>query len=321
RVCHTESRWTQMLDRLVHAGELEHHPLLPIGGRMYEATYGRVTGSDGVSLGAVMVARDVTERLREEGLRAERERMATIGKLAAGLAHEINNPLGSIQLYTQHALKRVEGQDPLADHLSTVLRNANVCKKIVRDLLEYARQRPPETRRITAEELVTLTRKTVEPRASSLGVQLVVNVVNVVNLREGENSSNGSNVLDSPTGPSLEVDPDQIVQVLVNLALNGIDAMAGLPPERPRVLTLTIAASKTEVGLTVEDSGDGVSEEHRATIFSPFFTTKSEGTGLGLAVAKDIIRAHGGRLELAPGPGGARFVVTLPRSNRSEVNA
>lgn len=305
RVCHSESRWAQMLDRLVHAGDLEHHPLLPIGGRMYEATYGRVTGSDGVSLGAVMVARDVTERLREEGLRAERERMATIGKLAAGLAHEINNPLGSIQLYTQHALKRVDGQDPLADHLATVLRNANVCKKIVRDLLEYARQRPPETRRITADELVALTRKTVEPRASSLGVQLVVNVVN------GSNSSNGA---------TLDVDPDQIVQVLVNLALNGIDAMAELPPERPRVLTLTVAATKSEVSLSVEDSGDGVSEEHRATIFSPFFTTKSEGTGLGLAVAKDIVRAHGGRIELAHAVGGARFVVTLPRSVKSEVN-
>jgi signal transduction histidine kinase len=238
--------------------------------------------------------------------------MATIGKLAAGLAHEINNPLGSIQLYTQHALKRVDGQDPLADHLATVLRNANVCKKIVRDLLEYARQRPPETRRITADELVALTRKTVEPKASSLGVQLVANVVDVSN---GSNGSNGMNAA------SLDVDPDQIVQVLVNLALNGIDAMAELPPERPRVLTLTVAASKTEVSLMVEDSGDGVSDEHRATIFSPFFTTKSEGTGLGLAVAKDIVRAHGGRLELAHAPGGARFVVTLPRSVHSEVNA
>lgn len=302
RVCHSESRWTQMLDRLVHAGELEHHPLLPIGGRTYEATYGRVTGSDGVSLGAVMVARDVTERLREEGLRAERERMATIGKLAAGLAHEINNPLGSIQLYTQHALKRVEGQEPLADHLATVLRNANVCKKIVRDLLEYARQRPPETRRVTADELVALARKTIEPRASSLGVQVVVNIVN------------GANTV------SLEVDPDQIVQVLVNLALNGIDAMAELPPERPRVLTLAIGTSKAELSLGVQDSGDGVSEEHRATIFSPFFTTKSEGTGLGLAVAKDIVRAHGGRLELAHGEGGARFIVTLPRSVQTEVS-
>lgn len=321
RVCHTESRWTQMLDRIVHAGELEHHPLLPIGGRMYEATYGRVSGAEGVSLGAVMVARDVTERLREEGLRAERERMATIGKLAAGLAHEINNPLGSIQLYTQHALKRVEGQEPLSDHLATVLRNANVCKKIVRDLLEYARQRPPEKRPVEAMELIELAFKTVRPKAAGASVELV-----------GE----------AGLGVVVEVDVDQIVQVLVNLALNGIDAMADFAREaspaqriesaraatptqpiqslsgRPRQLSMRVDARDREVAIIVEDTGPGIPENQRATIFSPFFTTKSEGTGLGLAVAKDIAHAHGGDVVLeAEAERGARFVLTLPRVKRN----
>ncbi|MBL8787850.1 MAG: hypothetical protein JNJ59_23310 [Deltaproteobacteria bacterium] len=301
RVCHTESRWAHMLDKLIHAADLEHHPLLPIGGRTYEATYGRVIGPDGATLGAVMVARDVTERLKEQALRAERERMVTIGKLAAALAHEINNPLGSIQLYTQHALKQLDGKEPLSEHLGTVLRNANVCKKIVRDLLEYARQRPPETRSIAPAELIALAVKTIRPQADRAHVQV--------------------EIAPAPEGlGALVVDPDQVVQVLVNFALNGIDALGDPTPDRPRVLSFAIEAHATELAFVVADSGPGIPESARAQIFAPFFTTKAEGTGLGLAVARDLASAHGGRVALLETSGaGTRLALILPRVSTPPV--
>jgi len=308
RVCHTESRWAHMLDKLIHASELEHHPLLPIGGRTYEATYGRVTTGDGATLGAVMVARDVTERLKEEERRAERDRMATIGKLAAALAHEINNPLGSIQLYTQHALRQLEKTGPeskpmnaaLTDHLGTVLRNANVCKKIVRDLLEYARQRSPKRRSIAAHDLIAMAEKTIRPHADRTHVEVV-----------SEPVSNG----DDGGALVIFVDPDQIGQVIVNLALNAIDAMSDNAPDLSRTLTLGVEHRGELVALIVDDTGPGLSDAAKSSIFEPFYTTKPEGTGLGLAVATDIARAHKGRVSVEDKAGrGARFALVVPIS-------
>ncbi len=310
RVCHTESRWAHMLDKLIHASELEHHPLLPIGGRIYEATYGRVTTGDGATLGAVMVARDVTERLKEEERRAERDRMATIGKLAAALAHEINNPLGSIQLYTQHALRQLEKAGPeaksmnaaLSEHLGTVLRNANVCKKIVRDMLEYARQRAPERRLIEAHALIAMAEKTIRPHADRTQVEVVCEPV-------------------SAAGGALVVfvDPDQIGQVIVNLALNAIDAMADNTPEMSRRLTLRVEHRVDSVAIIVDDTGPGLSDAAKSSIFEPFYTTKTDGTGLGLAVATDIARAHKGRVSVEDkADRGARFALVVPISQASD---
>lgn len=294
RVCHTPSRWAEMTSKLRNPGAHEHHPILRVGERSYEATYGRVGRDDLEALGAVMVARDVTERLREQEVREQRERMATIGKLAAALAHEINNPLGTIQLYAQHLLKHSPEACAASEHLGTILRNADVCKRIVRDLLEYARQRPPEKRPVRPGPLLVQAARTLQPHADRSKV--------VLELRT-----------DAVDAERLEIlaDADQIIQVMVNLGINAIEALAGTDGGK---LVLGLAARDGELALTATDTGPGISEAQRALIFSPFYTTKAEGTGLGLAVASDIAAAHGGRLELAQSaPGqGAEFALVLP---------
>ncbi|MBI2186136.1 MAG: hypothetical protein HYU37_03300 [Acidobacteria bacterium] len=222
--------------------------------------------------------------------RMQEERMAVVGKLAAALAHELNNPLGAIALFAQHALESVRAQDPLHEHLGTVLRNAKLCKKIVRDLLEYARQRPPERREVLLAEIVADAERTLLPQAEDSGVTL----------RREDGADSRARVYG---------DPDQLRQVLVNLGLNAIEAM-------PDGGTLTFCLGRTEEGqlrIDVVDTGVGIPSAEQEWIFTAFHTTKPEGTGLGLTVARDLVAAHGGALAVTSAAGrGTTFTVVLP---------
>jgi signal transduction histidine kinase len=241
-----------------------------------------------------MVARDITERIEAQQWRMREEQMAVVGKLAAALAHELNNPLGAIALFTQHALADIKPQDPLADYLGTVLRNANICKKIVRDLLEYARQRPPQRREIAVGELLGDVVRTLEPRAQRSGVAI-----------RGEVNGRGD--------AFLYCDPDQMLQVLVNLGLNSIEAM----PNGGALTFRLEPASEDSVRIAVVDTGFGISPEEQERIFTAFHTTKPEGTGLGLTVARDVLAAHRGTIEVTSTPGkGSTFTVVLPAQER-----
>lgn len=294
-VCHNRSTWDRLLERLANAGEHEEHPLLRVRDRSYEATYARVLDEHGGLRGVVMVARDVTDRLQSQQWRMREERMAVVGKLAAALAHELNNPLGSIALFTQHAIKKVPDGDPLMEHLQTVLRNANLCSKHVRDLLSYARQRPPERTTFDPRELFSDVQRTLTPQAERSGVRIIV--------------APGADAPHDMFG-----DADQLRQVLMNLGINAIEAM-------PQGGNLKIDLRSDGDGgarFEVSDTGPGIAAEQLPEIFSPFHTTKPEGTGLGLAVASDIVRAHGGRLEVQSTPGrGTTFVARFPLAQPS----
>src|SRR3990172_11196085 len=172
RACHPPEAWKLLLQKVIALEPVEVHPIFQVNGRSYEVGYARVGGTDGNVRGVVMVARDITERIEAQQWRMREEQMAVVGKLAAALAHELNNPLGAIALFTQHALADIKPRDPLADYLGTVLRNANICKKIVRDLLEYARQRPPQRREIAVGELLGDGVRKLEPRAQRSGVAI-----------------------------------------------------------------------------------------------------------------------------------------------------
>jgi signal transduction histidine kinase len=290
RVCHSRETWEKLLAKLADPDPHGGHPVLSIGGRSYEATTGRVCTDEGELKGVVMVGRDITDRLAETEQRMHQERLSVVGKMAAGLAHEINNPLGAIALYAQHVQGRLDAESPLRDHLGTVLRNANQCSKIVRDLLTYAKQRVPELRPSDVAPLLRHVVNTIHYQARDAGVEV-----------RCENS----------TAPDVAFfgDADQLGQVLVNLAINGIEAMANGGQ-------LSLRASDEEpdvVRFEVTDSGPGIPEEETDRIFSAFYTTKAQGTGLGLAVATDIVRAHRGTIELESKPGrGATFVVRVP---------
>jgi signal transduction histidine kinase len=221
------------------------------------------------------------------------EQMAVVGKLAAALAHELNNPLGAIALFTQHALEEIDPREPLAEYLGTVKRNANLCKKIVRDLLEYARQRPPERRALALRALLGDVVRTLEPQAQTSGVTIRCDCDIQQDIVIG--------------------DPDQLRQALVNLGLNSIEAM----PDGGLLRFRLISRPDGAVQIAVVDNGVGIPLEQQERIFTAFHTTKPQGTGLGLTVARDLVTAQGGAIEFESTRGlGSTFTITLPGADR-----
>jgi signal transduction histidine kinase len=297
RTCHPLEKWDLLVAKIAAPELVELHPIFQVNGRSYEANYARVSDADGKLHGVVMVARDVTERIETQKWRMQEERLSVVGKLAAGLAHELNNPLAAIALFAQHALAEVNPADRLSEYLGTVLRNANLCKKIVRDLLEYARQRPPERGQIAMSELLGDVVRTLQPHAQASGIAVRCEM---------------------ETKPDFLFygDADQLRQVLVNLGLNGIEAM---PHRGALTFRLTVLPGGS-VQIEVSDTGVGIPPQDQERIFNAFHTTKPEGTGLGLTVARDLVTAHGGTLRLKSTPGlGSTFIVTLPGEERDAV--
>ncbi len=222
------------------------------------------------------------------------EKLASMGQLAAGIAHELNNPLGVVLMYAHLLLDEVETKSKLSDDLTMITEQADRCKKIVAGLLHFARQNkvlhePTDVRQLIEHSL----------RASAIPDNVDVQVENTM-----EN-------------PTVEVDHDQIIQVLTNLISNACAAM-------PSGGALVIRAADTgkarfEIGVT--DTGTGIPKENLAKIFEPFFTTKEigKGTGLGLAVTYGIVKMHRGDIRVksnadpTAGPTTTTFIVTLPK--------
>jgi C4-dicarboxylate-specific signal transduction histidine kinase len=219
---------------------------------------------------------------------ARSERLATVGRVASGLAHEIGNPLGAISGYVEIARARLPpGADPdLADAVQRIAEAATRIDRTIRDLLDFARPAPPRLAPLplagAVEFAVRLAR--VQPRFREVEVAAAV-----------------------PPGLLVSADEHQLGQVLLNLLLNAGDAMKG----RGRV-TLAAVERGAEVELRVADEGPGIPAEHLPRLFEPFFTTKApgEGTGLGLATSLRIVESMGGSLSAANRPG-AGAVLTL----------
>ncbi len=245
-------------------------------------------------VGRVVNFQDLTElRTLEETMRRA-ERLATVGQLAAGIAHEIRNPLasisGSVELLAQ--APRVSDDDKAL--MAIVVREIERLDGLIDDLLEYANPRP---RTLVSFDLVGM----------------IGEVVQV--MRQDKGRGDVTLVTDLPAAPaSITADPGQLRQVLWNLCRNAAEAAAS---GAAGAGTVTVRARQDAIGFTieVEDDGPGIPPEHLAHIFDPFFTTKKRGTGLGLATSHTIVTEHGGTLDVRSQPGhGSRFVVRLPRS-------
>jgi two-component system NtrC family sensor kinase len=238
--------------------------------------------------------RRVQERTRE--LRAaqdqliQSEKLATIGELAAGVAHEINNPIGVILGFAQVMLKRIQENDPMHRPLSIIKREGVRCKDIVQDLLDFARQNKPTPRRLNVNEVIEAAAKLMAHQANSDMVTVIPSY--------------------APDLPDVVADENQLQQVFFNIILNAYQAM----PEGGE-LRITSCVQDGEVQAIFSDSGMGIPPENIRHIFDPFFTTKEvgEGTGLGLSVSYGIVKQHGGTIEVQSENGtGATFVVKLP---------
>ncbi|MGB8656468.1 MAG: ATP-binding protein [Candidatus Zixiibacteriota bacterium] len=224
------------------------------------------------------------------------DRLATIGQLAAGVAHELNEPLGNILGFAQLATKCPQLPTQALQDIEKIVNASLHAREVVKKLLIFARQMPTKKTEVNLNQIVEEGLYFFESRCAKEGIELVR--------------------LLSPNLPGMIADAAQVQQVLVNLVVNSIQAM----PKGGRLTIQTLAAGDY-VALVVEDTGLGMAQEVQEQIFVPFFTTKEvgEGTGLGLSVVHGIVSSHRGQIEVKSKEGvGTRFEIRLPVSRLSE---
>jgi two-component system NtrC family sensor kinase len=226
----------------------------------------------------------------------ESERLATVGQLAAGVAHELNNPLGSVLIYSHLILEGLDETDPRKDNLEKIVKQATRCKKIVQGLLDFSRQTEPEMNFANINELLNGALNLVENQVIFQNIKII------------------KDLMSSP--PPVLVDSSQIQQVFINITLNAAEAMNGQGK-----LTIVTRESQDghhiEIGIT--DTGCGISEENMKRLFEPFYTTKEvgRGTGLGLAISYGIVQRNNGTIQVKSHVGeGTTFTIRLPIGKR-----
>jgi len=220
------------------------------------------------------------------------ERLATLGRLAAGVAHEMNNPLGAVLMYAHLSLEEMDAADPRRENLERVAGEATRCKNIVKGLLDFARQTEPKVEQSDVNEILERTLSLVGSQAMFQNIRIIKQLC--------------------PSLPKALMDGNQIQQVFTNIILNAAEAMEDGGK-------LTVATREASDGHHIEieftDTGCGIAAEHLEQLFEPFFTTKEvgRGTGLGLAVSYGIIAKHNGTIDVRSKPGkGSTFTVRLP---------
>ncbi len=220
----------------------------------------------------------------------EAEKLASIGILAAGIAHEINNPLTSVLTFSHLMLEQMPEGDPRRETLKMMSRETERARIIVRQLLSFAKETPLKT-------VKTNVNCPINEIIETLGAQGLFNGIEV-SLKFAENL------------PQILADPIKLEQVVLNILLNAIHSIT--PPGKIEVMTRT---ARDSIEILISDTGSGIPQEYVGKIFDPFYTTKesAKGTGLGLAVSYGIIKKHGGEIEVKSTPGsGSTFVVRLP---------
>ena len=270
-------------------------------------------------IGVVMVFRDITERVRaQEALQkyserleemveerttelqeaqerlVRREKLAIMGQLAGGVAHEIRNPLSGISNAVYY-LKTVlpDASENVKEYLEIITELVCQSDRIISDLLDFSRTKVPDRRKVTVSELVA---RMLEKRPPPENVEVTTEIPSDL--------------------PSVCVDPYQVGQVLGNLVTNAYQAItsssSGKTPEGGN-LTIIAQAEEDQVAISVTDTGVGISQDNMAKLFEPLFTTKAKGLGLGLMVVKTLVEANEGSIEVTSGVGkGSTFTVRLP---------
>ena len=243
----------------------------------------------------ILVAYDVSERVAMERSLKEKDRLAALGMLAAGVAHEVNTPITGISSYAQMLLSDTAENDPRYSLLKKVERQTFRAARIVNNLLEFAHERQRERQPVAVmpllRECVELLGDRIDRGHVALGWEL------------------------PPAADAIQVlgADGELEQVFINLLGNALDAMSGQPGGR---LGIAVTSANGQVTIRVQDSGPGIPPEQLAAVFQPFYSTKlhSGGTGLGLTISHDIVQRHGGTLAVESTPGlGACFTVELPR--------
>jgi PAS domain S-box-containing protein len=250
---------------------------------------------DGRPLKLIGVCADMTERRKMQNMVLQSEKMAAVGQLAGGVAHEINNPLGIILGFSQSLVRRLKEGEAMAVPLKSIEREAIRCKGLVQDLLTFSRaSRQERESGVDVNAAIQGSLSLIEARAKTANVEIVAET--------------------DPALPRVTANKNQLQQVIINLANNAMDAM----PKGGTIFLRTRPSQTRDGGveIQVQDTGSGVPSEIRGKIFEPFFTTKDvgKGTGLGLSLVYEIVKKHDGTIELDSEQGkGTTFTVFLPQ--------
>jgi signal transduction histidine kinase len=274
------------------------HIVDPVSERVLESTFVSLAQLVANQISVAMENNALMVRLREEFSANQRvgqqllqaSKMGAVGELAAAVAHEVNNPLTGILGFAELLLSELPADDPRHDEVAVIRDEAVRARTIVKALLEFAQPRQPQRIAAGVNDLARSTLELVGVRAHETQISIVADYAEL---------------------PCLELDPDAVKQVLLNLFNNAIDAMPG-----GGTLSLSTRQVGDRVRVTVSDTGIGMDDDTRNRIFTPFFSTRAasrEGAGLGLSVSRQIVEGHGGTIEVESALGeGAVFTVWLP---------
>ncbi len=249
----------------------------------------------GREMGSVILLRDLREikDLHEKVRRSER--LASLGRLAAGVAHEIRNPLSSIRGFAQYFLKRFKGQEEEQSYAAVMVQEVDRLNRVITELLDFARPKVPQRESHLLPEIIDYTLQLLNDELKKRRIE--VEKYYEANL------------------PRALVDRDQLSQAFLNLLLNSIESMDQGGKIR---LTLKKGISPKTVEVIIEDSGRGIPEEDLEKVFEPFFSTKRKGTGLGLAIVHQIIESHGGEIRVKSALGkGTAFSIIFGENERT----
>ena len=256
--------------------------------------------NEGLTQWGRVLEKRVEERARElqtmQAVMIQSEKLASLGKMAAGVAHEINNPLTSILIQAHLLLETCEPGNPSRENLTLIADETSRCAEIVKGLLEFARMTPAQPTKADVNDIIERSIQLLEKQASVRNIKII-------------------KALDLSL-PSIDLDKNKMQQVFSNLIINACDAMAG-----GGTLTITsrLGLDRRQIEILFADTGMGIPEENIHKLFDPFFTTKSAGTGLGLAVSYGIIQQRGGKIGVRSEVGqGSVFIVILPLDQQSE---
>ena len=283
----------------IYDGEIQH----ALSGHWYHLHERAIRWVDGRTV-RVQVAADITDRkhidevnLQQQKRLEQTSRLITMGEMASSLAHELNQPLSAIANYCAGCVKRMQAGNYKLDDLLTAMQKASSqaerAGKIIRRMRDMVKKGDPNRQPIALTELIDEARAFADIEAQRTGTQIIVDVPEDL--------------------PRIVVDRIMIEQVLLNLVKNGIEAMGDVPVDRRQLSLQARLADERMMEVTVSDHGHGLAAEDVEKIFAPFYTTKPEGMGIGLAICRSIIEFHQGRLWVSPRrDGGTEFHFTVP---------
>jgi len=236
-------------------------------------TSSQLKNENGEVMGTVIILRDLRDIKSLEEKVARSERLASLGRMAAGIAHEVRNPLSSIKGFAQYFRKKFDSKSEDANYAAVMIKEVDRLNRVIQDLLNFARPQELDLRLHDVTQIISHSLRLIESDAAEKGIQI--------------RTEFDDNL------PPIMLDSDLITQALLNLFLNAVEAM-----EQGGLLSVRAAQQEATVLITITDTGTGIAPENIPRLFDPFFTSKKSGTGLGLAIVHRIIENHQGEIEV-----------------------